>query len=121
MANKNIEVTGWVDDMRDYYNRSKIFIAPMQIGTGLQNKILEAMAMQLPVITSKNVNQSIKAYNNELIECSSQEDYITAIIDLLHNPEKTIEYRSKALEFVKQNYSWKNHVAKLNQLFLSKD
>jgi hypothetical protein len=42
-------VSGWVKDIRSSYASARIFIAPMQIGTGLQNKLLEAMAMRMPV------------------------------------------------------------------------
>ncbi|OQX72163.1 MAG: hypothetical protein B6D61_14915, partial [Bacteroidetes bacterium 4484_249] len=52
LKNNKVEVTGWMEDIRECYAKSKIFIAPMQIGTGLQNKLLEAMAMKIPCITS---------------------------------------------------------------------
>ncbi|MCK4639192.1 MAG: glycosyltransferase, partial [Bacteroidales bacterium] len=47
VKSKNIHVTGWVEDIRECYAKARIFIAPMQIGTGLQNKLLEAMAMKI--------------------------------------------------------------------------
>jgi len=49
LKSNHVEVSGWVPDMRECYASAKIFIAPMQIGTGLQNKLLEAMAMEIPV------------------------------------------------------------------------
>ncbi len=52
LNNDSVSVTGWVEDIRKCYSDSKIFIAPMRIGTGLQNKLLEAMAMKLPCITT---------------------------------------------------------------------
>ncbi|PCJ85488.1 MAG: glycosyltransferase, partial [Flavobacteriales bacterium] len=48
LQSKNITVSGWVDDIRQSYAAAKIFIAPMRTGTGLQNKLLEAMAMKIP-------------------------------------------------------------------------
>lgn len=52
LAAKNVKVTGWVPDVRAYYRSARVFIAPMRIGTGLQNKLLEAMATGLPCITT---------------------------------------------------------------------
>src|SRR5690606_11819352 len=48
LHSKQVLITGWVPDMRLWYNKSKVFVAPMRIGSGLQNKLLEAMAMQIP-------------------------------------------------------------------------
>src|SRR5690606_15198329 len=59
--NPNGELTGWVDDIRTSDARGKIFIAPMFIGTGMQNKLLEAMAMGLPFITTPLANNAIQA------------------------------------------------------------
>ena len=50
--NENVFVTGFVDDVKKYLYRSKIFIAPVQSGSGIQNKILEAMSCGVPVITT---------------------------------------------------------------------
>jgi glycosyltransferase involved in cell wall biosynthesis len=47
-----VSITGWVDDIRQSYTNAKIFVAPMFIGTGLQNKLLEAMALGVPCITT---------------------------------------------------------------------
>ncbi len=49
-----IEVTGRVDDMRTYLERATVFAAPIRYGAGIQNKLLEALAMQLPVVASSN-------------------------------------------------------------------
>jgi glycosyltransferase involved in cell wall biosynthesis len=49
-----IEVTGRVDDMREYLERGTVFAAPIRHGAGIQNKLLEALAMQLPVVASTN-------------------------------------------------------------------
>ena len=49
-----VVVTGRVDDMREYLERATVFAAPIRYGAGIQNKLLEALAMQLPVIASEN-------------------------------------------------------------------
>jgi len=61
LASEKVKVSGWMDDIREAYSSGKIFIAPMRIGTGLQNKLLEAMAMQIPCITTPLANDALQA------------------------------------------------------------
>ena len=53
LENEQIHVSGRVEDIRNLYSIGKVFIAPMFIGSGLQNKLLEAMAMGIPCITTR--------------------------------------------------------------------
>ncbi|MFT6167022.1 MAG: sugar transferase (PEP-CTERM/EpsH1 system associated) [Vicingaceae bacterium] len=120
LAQKNVTVTGWVDDIRDYYANSKLFIAPMQIGTGLQNKLLEAMAMQIPCITSTLANNALKATNGEnIIIANSVEEYVKSIIELLENNMLASSIAKNGHDFVKHNYDWKSTTNQLEKLFLS--
>ncbi len=117
LASKNVVVTGWVDDVRDYYAKAKIFIAPMQIGTGLQNKLLEAMAMKTPCITSPLANNALgAAHNHEIMVASSPSEYVNHIKTLLQNPGKAIEIAQNGHEFVLKNYNWEAVTSKLNSI-----
>jgi len=114
----NIHVTGWVDDISDYYAQSSVFIAPMRLGTGLQNKLLEAMAMKLPSITSPLAGKSLEgAINgNDLIICNSLHEYVEAVSKLL--TEKSF-YRSIAkngYQFVKTHYNWEEIGKRLEEV-----
>ena len=108
LSTDNICVTGWVDDMADYYAQSKIFVAPMQLGTGLQNKLLEAMAMELPCVTSPLAGKPLDGaqQNQALLTCNTTNEYVETISKLL--TDKTF-YRTIAKNgycFVKDNYDW---------------
>jgi sugar transferase (PEP-CTERM/EpsH1 system associated) len=119
LASQQVHVTGWVEDIRDYYASSRIFIAPMQIGTGLQNKLLEAMAMRMPCITSPLANNALRATNNkEIIIADSVEEYAQAILNLLDNKEKAQQIAENALRFISTNYDWQSSTAQLEALFL---
>jgi len=114
----NIHVTGWVDDISEYYAQSKIFVAPMQLGTGLQNKLLEAMAMKLPSITSPLAGKPLEGatHNNELLICNNVEEYIEAVSKLL--TDKTF-YRTIAEnghQFVKTHYDWEEIGKRLEEV-----
>ncbi|MDG1516678.1 MAG: glycosyltransferase [Flavobacteriales bacterium] len=117
LANKNITVSGWIDDIRDAYNDSKIFLAPLQIGTGLQNKLLEAMSMELPCITSKLANNALGAKReSEILIGETPQEYVELIKRLINNEDLRNNLTKNAKLFVEQNYNW-NSISK----FLIKD
>ncbi|MBQ7984202.1 MAG: glycosyltransferase [Bacteroidales bacterium] len=117
LACSNVEVTGWVEDMRLYYARSRVFAAPMQIGTGLQNKLLEAMAMSLPCVATPLACNALKHPEQSGVLTSQSEDGLAKHIVALLNGE---DLRTKAAQtssvYVKTNYNWALSVKKLEQL-----
>ncbi|MEN8958093.1 MAG: glycosyltransferase, partial [Flavobacteriales bacterium] len=109
LASDLVTVSGWMDDIRDAYNKSSIFVAPMQIGTGLQNKLLEAMAMKMPCVTSKLANNALKATpGKEILIGNSKEDYAALIINLIENEEKSQELGQNGQTYVRQNFNWES-------------
>ena len=120
LKSEKVVVTGWVEDISEYYSRSKIFIAPMQIGTGLQNKLLEAMAMKLPCITSELANNALGATHNENILIGNNEiEYTHHIIKLIENRDLQKEIAQKGYQFVKENYTWEGSTSILENLITS--
>ena len=90
----------------------------MQLGTGLQNKLLEAMAMKLPSITSPLAGKPLEGatHNNELLICNNVEEYIEAVSKLL--TDKTF-YRTIAEnghQFVKTHYDWEEIGKRLEEV-----
>lgn len=121
LKSENIDVTGWVPDMRECYASARIFIAPMQIGTGLQNKLLEAMAMQIPCITSPLANQALMAKENvEILIAETPEEYAKHILMLLNDPEMAEKIARKGYEFVLNNFNWEKESAKIEELISKK-
>lgn len=116
----NITVTGWLPDIRESYATSRIFIAPMRIGTGLQNKLLEAMAMELPCITSGLANQALGAKENEEILVGvTADDYANHIIRLLQDPPFADRLARNGNAFVRNAFSWEKSTAELERLIRS--
>jgi glycosyltransferase involved in cell wall biosynthesis len=104
--------------MRECYATAKIFIAPMQIGTGLQNKLLEAMAMQIPCITSPLANQALQAKENEeILIAETPEDYARHILFLLDNPDKAHQIAMAGYNYILKNFSWEAETDKIERLF----
>ncbi|MBL4593608.1 MAG: glycosyltransferase, partial [Flavobacteriales bacterium] len=120
LKSEKVTVTGWVEDISEYYSKSKIFVAPMQIGTGLQNKLLEAMAMKLPCITSQLANNALGATHNENILIGNNEsEYTKHIIELMGDINLQKEIAQKGYQFVKENYTWEGSTAVLEKLITS--
>ncbi len=118
LANERVIMPGWVDDMKEFYSQSKVFIAPMQIGTGLQNKLLEAMAMSMPCITSPLANQALKASDKrEILIANNAKEYADCVLQLLNNAPFAKEIADAGKEYVYQHYSWKTNCDKLSEIF----
>jgi polysaccharide biosynthesis protein PslH len=115
----NVTISGWVENIRDCYAKSKIFVAPMQIGTGLQNKLLEAMSMKLPCVSSGLANRSLNATEDEEILIGyTPEDYAMKIIKLLDDNDTFRKISEGGYQFVHNNYNWETHVSAINDIIL---
>jgi sugar transferase (PEP-CTERM/EpsH1 system associated) len=117
LKSRLVEVTGWMDDIRDAYSSARIFIAPMRIGTGLQNKLLEAMSMKLPTITTSLANDALQASNNkEILVGDTAQELASQIINLLENQELSKLIAENGYSFVHSNHSWEQATNKLHQI-----
>tara|TARA_Y100000589_G_scaffold331027_1_gene382755 strand:- start:78674 stop:79822 length:1149 start_codon:yes stop_codon:yes gene_type:complete len=121
LASEKITVTGWVEDISEYYAASKIFVAPMQIGTGLQNKLLEAMAMKIPCITSPLANNALQAKpGKDILIGNTSEEYAQSIIALLTNKNLAEEIAQNGHQFIKEKYTWEGSTKILQNIFENK-
>ena len=118
LAGKNVTITGWIEDIREAYSSCKVFVAPLWSGTGQQNKILEAMAMGVPCVTSSAVNNAIGAtHEQEIMVADTEEEFKVCIERLLNDVKFYMELKENALMFVRENYSWEQSVETLSKLF----
>ena len=119
MANNSITVTGWVDDIRDAYWTSKVFVAPLRLGSGLQNKLLEAMATKKPCVTTPLANNALGAVNNKsILIADNAKEFAEQIIFLLKNQSKSQEIAENGYEHVINNFDWGSTTEKLERLML---
>ena len=110
----NASITGWVEDIRTSYLQGKVLIAPMKIGTGMQNKILEAMALGVPCITTTLANNAINAKHLESIwVADTKQEIISGIESLLADPALYHKIQENAKHFVSENYNWNSILLKL--------
>lgn len=110
-----VVVTGRVDDVRPYLAHAAVAIAPMRIARGIQNKVLEAMAMARPVIVSEAGIEGIDAIHGEDVLVASQaSDYDRYIGDVLTQKYKTLG--PSARRRVIQDFSWEKNLPLVGQL-----
>lgn len=119
LQSNNVEITGWVEDIREAYLAAKVFVAPLFSGTGQQNKILEAMSIGIPVITTSQVNQGILASHDEhLLIADDILAYVANYKMLINDEAKYHNIKSKARQFVESQYSWLSASDKLESILM---
>ncbi len=101
-------VTGTVDDIRKHVQSCQVMVAPLVIARGTQNKILEGMAMGLPVVSSHLAARGVDAVVGEhLLAATTNEEYATEIMSLFNDPEKQKKFAIAGRERVLSHHNWK--------------
>jgi polysaccharide biosynthesis protein PslH len=112
-----VMVTGGVDDVRSWVAGADIIVAPLLLARGVQNKVLEAMAMARPVVASPAAAEGIDAVpNRDLLVASAPGDFAHAVIRLLEEPEQAAAMGAAARAQVVSRYSWDAQLNMLPQL-----
>ena len=110
-------VTGALPDLRPEIERSAVYCAPLRFASGIQNKLLEALAMEIPVVTTPVVADGVRAggVNPPMIIADADEAIANGIVRLLRKP---VDHRRLATEgraFVEDAFSWPRTVATVEQ------
>jgi len=110
LGNKpGITVTGFVESMTDMLKKATLAVAPMQSGSGMQFKILEAMSCGLPVVTNTLGLGDIKAKDGiELLLAETADDFIECVVEYLSYAELSQEMGARARAFVLNQHSWEH-------------
>jgi sugar transferase (PEP-CTERM/EpsH1 system associated) len=105
-----VVVTGTVPDVRPYIAHAQVAVAPLRIARGIQNKVLEAMAMATPVVVSPQALEGIDAVpGTELVLADGADAFVTAVTDLLARQENPMGRAARAK--VERQYSWPSNLA----------
>jgi sugar transferase (PEP-CTERM/EpsH1 system associated) len=113
-----VEVTGSVADVRPYLKAADVVVAPLRIARGIQNKVLEAMAMARPLVTTPDALEGISARHHEhVLVAASAPEFASAVTQCLTG-DSAANLGLRAREFVVEHYSWS---AKLKALDLLLD
>jgi sugar transferase (PEP-CTERM/EpsH1 system associated) len=114
-----VEVTGRVPDLRPYMNRAQVGVAPIRIGAGLQNKVLEGMSMALPMVATSVANEGIQAIDSEnILLADSATAFADHILRLLNEPERRKQLGQAARQFIATQWTWEKHFDDLEEMFV---
>jgi polysaccharide biosynthesis protein PslH len=102
-----IQVTGTVSDIRPFLWKSTVAVAPLVYGAGIQNKILEAMAVGLPVVTTSRALLSLGAVpDRDILVGDTPEEFSAAVLRLLDNSTWGPNVGEAGRLFVRDNHDW---------------
>ncbi|MBC6990159.1 MULTISPECIES: glycosyltransferase [Hymenobacter] len=118
LASECVTISGWLADIREAYATARVFVAPMRTGTGLQNKLLEAMAMRLPCVTTPLANNALRGTPGEhLLVAQSAAELAASISELLSKSAHADALARRGLAFVSEHYNWDAATSRLDALF----
>jgi sugar transferase (PEP-CTERM/EpsH1 system associated) len=114
-----VEVTGEVPDVYDWLCRAEVAVAPLRIGAGMQNKIVQAMACELPVVATSVANEGIGAApETQILVRDDAEPFADAVIGLLRNAASREKIGSAARSFVESHWTWEAHFENLEKVLI---
>lgn len=120
LAGPNVVVTGLVESVLPYLSTAGIGVFPIRLGSGMQNKVLEAMAAGLPVVTTSFVLKGVRAAPHEHVMVGdTAEQFAACVIELVRSEALRRELAIRARRFVEACYSWEASVGQLEKILSS--
>lgn len=108
------EVVGAVDDIRKWLVTADVVVAPLRIARGIQNKVLEAMAMNKPIVASSAAAQGIEAiHGKHFLVAETVQDEAKAVLDLLNDPTRATALGNAAGKLMRNRYGWGDQLESL--------
>lgn len=121
LAEERVQVTGYVDHITNWYAQSRILVAPMQTGAGLQNKILEAMAMELPCVITGIAQKGLpKAAHALTLTENTASDLADVILTLLDDENYGQLLGKQGRKYVENAHSWEHIGEELEEMIADK-
>jgi len=113
----NISVTGEVSDVRPYLTDATVSVVPLRIARGTQNKILESMAMGIPVVTTPEAAKGVQCVPSEhLLVADGPADFAEKVVDLIENGSLQKKLSQAARCQILQSHSWERSMKALTKM-----
>ncbi|WP_046113034.1 TIGR03087 family PEP-CTERM/XrtA system glycosyltransferase [Aquincola tertiaricarbonis] len=117
LAGEGVSVSGTVPDVRPYLQHALAVVAPLRLARGVQNKVLEAMAMARPVVCAASCAEAIAArHDQDLLAAEQAADYVAQLTRLLEAPTLARQLGEAGRRFVLTRYAWAAQLAPLDRL-----
>lgn len=118
LSSERVSIQASLPDIRSAYAAADIFVAPMRIGSGLQNKLLEAMSMGLPCVTTPLANAALGATpGTHLLIGDTPQSLADSILKLIADKNLATTLAREGNAYVHQHYSWQAAVQPLENIF----
>ncbi|HUI65829.1 MAG TPA: glycosyltransferase [Bacteroidota bacterium] len=118
MASRDVSVTGFVKDVRPYVHRSSVYIVPLRMGGGTRLKVLEALAMGKPVVTTSVGCEGIKVEDrHSALIADSAESFAASVVELLHNDTLRRNLAANGRQLIRAQYEWSAIGERVNEAY----
>ena len=111
-------VTGYVEDIRDYLQRSMVSVCPVRLNVGTQTKVLEALATGTPVVTTSAGNQGVGGESGFHLWEADTPDEIAYYLVLLLNGHQWDSFSKNGRQFVENNFQWRHSAEMLESMLI---
>jgi sugar transferase (PEP-CTERM/EpsH1 system associated) len=119
LAGDGVAVSGTVPDVRPYLAHAAVVVAPLRVARGIQNKVLEAMAMARPVVVSTDCASGIDAAAGVDLEVAADtEEFVARVDALLRDPARAVRMGAAARNRVLAHYDWDARLSRFDRWLL---
>jgi len=117
LQSENIDVTGTVEDIRPYLSQARIFVCPMRTGAGIKNKILQAWAMSMAVVSTSAGSGSLTVIDGkDIIIRDDPKEFAKAVIELFEDNGQMLSLGSAGRDRILKQYTWNEKSVELRDL-----
>jgi glycosyltransferase involved in cell wall biosynthesis len=117
LAGDHVKVTGMVDDVRPWLDAATVFVCPLLSGAGIKNKILQAWAMEKPVVATSISCGGLRIFDGEnILVADGKREFADAVLRLMRDPELCRRMGKAGRETVTAHYSWQAKAAEMDTI-----
>jgi glycosyltransferase involved in cell wall biosynthesis len=117
-SDQRVQVTGYLEDLRPVFARAAVAVCPLVYGAGIQNKVLEAMACGVPVVTTRDAGAALSAIpGREVMLADSDAEFAEAAREMLDDPTARREMGDAGRAYVEREHQWSRLGARLAGIY----
>ncbi|PSH61768.1 glycosyl transferase family 2 [Phyllobacterium sophorae] len=107
LAGARTTVTGYVEELEPWFDRARVFVAPLRYGAGIKGKLIQSLSFGVPSVATSVAAEGIGLTSDrEAIIADNADDFANAVVELYGDREKWGELRKAGFDLVEKNYSW---------------
>lgn len=117
-ASDSVNITGRVPDLRTYFESTLVFVSPLRLGAGIKNKVLQSMAMEVPVVATPLSCDGIPVVSGQHVMIGTTDDeLVESVFRLIREPALRQRLRQSGRLLIQQNFTWGRVADRYEQLY----